>query len=137
MDFPALIPKLFIASAALALLSCLARPDFNLPLFVFAWLIWSDPDKVKSTQKERVKLLGFIVFTGIVDLIWLCYWGPSWNSASQYEQWEHGVHSFVLFISSINFILKLVIIALIYLVERANVNESLPQQVVQMLPRTS
>jgi hypothetical protein len=113
MDYPALIPKLFFVSVVLAPLSSIERPDFMLISFVFAWLIWSDRDRVKSTQKDRVKLLGFIAFTEIIDLFWLFDWSPSWNSASQYEQWVHGVHSFVLFISIINFNMKLVIVVLI------------------------
>ena len=35
------IPKLFLASAGIAALNCYARADYNLPLFVFAYLVWT------------------------------------------------------------------------------------------------
>lgn len=131
VDVEHLVPNLFIASAVIAVLSCLARPDFNLPLFVFAWFIWSDPDKVSATQRERLKLLAFLVLTFIVDFIWLCYWGPIWNSDSEYGHWEKGVHSFVLSMSSINFVLKVVamqfvIIVFVVMAEKSSLSENLP-----------
>ncbi len=40
------LPKLYIGASSLAALSCLARADFNLPLFIFVYLLW-DKDPVK------------------------------------------------------------------------------------------
>ena len=34
------LPNLFIGSAAIAAFSCLARADFNLPLFIFIYMMW-------------------------------------------------------------------------------------------------
>lgn len=34
------IPRLFLISAFIASLTCFARPDFNLPLFIFAYMAW-------------------------------------------------------------------------------------------------
>ena len=64
MGIETFAPKLFIACAAFGLFSCLARADFNLPLFVFAWFLWNHPDR-----KERYKLFLLVFLTGIVDLI--------------------------------------------------------------------
>eukprot|EP00826_Nyctotherus_ovalis_P032129 TRINITY_DN25948_c0_g1_i4.p2 TRINITY_DN25948_c0_g1~~TRINITY_DN25948_c0_g1_i4.p2 ORF type:complete len:104 (+),score=10.25 TRINITY_DN25948_c0_g1_i4:70-381(+) len=35
------LDKLFIAAAFLAGVSCLARADYNLPLFIFIYFVWS------------------------------------------------------------------------------------------------
>ena len=32
--------KLFLANALIACFTCYARPDYNLPLFAFAYLLW-------------------------------------------------------------------------------------------------
>ena len=42
VDFGAQIPRLFVAAAVLAAFSCFSRPDYNLPLFIFATLAWTD-----------------------------------------------------------------------------------------------
>ena len=34
------IKKSFIIHAALSCFTCYARPDYNLPLFAFAYLLW-------------------------------------------------------------------------------------------------
>jgi len=121
VDVEHLVPNLFLACAVIAVLSCLARPDFNLPLFVFAWFVWAEPDK-----RERLKLLGLLVITLVVDFIWLCYWGPIWNSDTEYGRWEKGVHSFVLSMSSINFVLKFVVIVFVVMAEKSSLQDSLP-----------
>ena len=40
MDLKPYITKLFIVSAVIACFTCYARPDYNLPLFAFAFLLW-------------------------------------------------------------------------------------------------
>ena len=74
-NYEGLTPKLFMAGAGIAIFTCLARPDYNLPLFIFALFIWNDNDK-----RERFKLLAFLLLTFLVDFIWLCYWGSYWRS---------------------------------------------------------
>ena len=36
-----IIPKLFLFGAFLGAIGCLARPDYNLPIFLFAYITWS------------------------------------------------------------------------------------------------
>lgn len=36
-----IIGKLFIGAAVLGGISCFARPDYNLPLFVFVYFMWN------------------------------------------------------------------------------------------------
>ena len=49
VDLAHLTPKVFLGIAGVAVLCCLARPDYNLPLFAFAWLVWSENDPVLLT----------------------------------------------------------------------------------------
>ena len=133
-----LVPNLFIVAAVIAVLSCLARPDFNLPLFAFGWFVWADPDKVSARQRERLKLLGLLIITFVVDFIWLCYWGPIWNSDTEYGRWEKGVHSFVLSMSSINFVIKVpatqfVIIIFVVMAEKSSLSDTLPASISSRL----
>jgi hypothetical protein len=37
------IPKLFGLEIILSTISAFGRPDFNLPLFIFAFMIWDFP----------------------------------------------------------------------------------------------
>lgn len=37
----AFIPKLFLGGALLGAIGCLARADYNLPLFLFAYIAWN------------------------------------------------------------------------------------------------
>ena len=40
MDRLYLVKKLFLVSAVISCFTCYARPDYNLPLFAFAYLLW-------------------------------------------------------------------------------------------------
>jgi hypothetical protein len=125
-----IIPKLFMAGAGVSIFTCLARADFNLPLFIFALFIWSDNDK-----RERLKLLGLMLLTFLVDFIWLCYWGPYWSGdESEWGQWEKGIHSFVVFLSAIGFILKAALIFAVCFVDKTTIQESLPSQIGKFVP---
>ena len=110
-----ILPRLFLTAAGIAIFNCLARPDFNLPLFIFALFIWGDNDK-----RERFKLLAILIVTFLVDFIWLCYWGGYKTEVGQ------GVHSFVVFMSVIGFLLKAAIIAAVCFVDKSAIVEALP-----------
>ncbi|CAG9323470.1 unnamed protein product [Blepharisma stoltei] len=121
MELEGLVPKAFLIIAGISILCCLARPDFNLPLFVFAWLIWSEADK-----SQRIRVFYLMIITFIVDFIWLCYWGSVWNNEIDSGNWESGVHHFVFALCVINFIIKLAAIVLAGLTEKENFKENLP-----------
>ena len=44
------VKKLFLVHAALSCFTCYARPDYNLPLFAFAFLLWDPPSKQVLTK---------------------------------------------------------------------------------------
>ena len=37
----AVVPKIFLVGAVLGAIGCLARADYNLPIFLFAYIAWS------------------------------------------------------------------------------------------------
>lgn len=99
---------MFIAGAVFGGLSCFARPDFNLPLYAFIYLMWDHglvSNFYLTAQDEKYRILGLMVVTWVVDFIWLVYWGPFWNS-EEMKDWERGVHSWTLFWSSVGFLFK-------------------------------
>ena len=48
MDFKSRIPQIFLSLAGLGFICCLSRSDYNLPLFLFIWMMWQDSEKVVS-----------------------------------------------------------------------------------------
>ena len=55
--------------------------------------------------------------TWVTDLLWMLYWVPHWNS-DEVKDLQHGLHSFVILISFINFLLKLTVIGMLALTQR-------------------
>jgi uncharacterized membrane protein len=58
-----------------------------------------------------------LVVTWVVDLLWMFYWIPHWSS-DEMKDWQRGLHNFVIFISFVNFIMKLAVIAMLWLTQR-------------------
>lgn len=50
MDLPNLPKKLFLVIAFIACFTCFSRPDYNLPLFAFAYLLWDVEKPVYNTK---------------------------------------------------------------------------------------
>ena len=55
-------------------------------------------------QKTRITYL--MIFSWIVDFVWIVYWGPFWNSNYFKNNWAQGIQKFVITLSSINFLIK-------------------------------
>ena len=53
------------------------------------------------------------IFSAIIDLIWLIYWGSFWGDDAFDNAWNSGLHTFVIVMSVINFILKLGLLGMI------------------------
>jgi len=59
----------------------------------------------------------FLLFiTWIVDLLWLFYWVPHWLS-DEMKNWQRGLHLFVIFVSTVNFLMKLAVIAMVWITQ--------------------
>ena len=53
-----------------------------------------------------------MIITWFVDLIWMVYWIPHWTS-DEMKDWQKGLHTFVIFFSVVNFLLKMVVIIML------------------------
>jgi len=49
--------------------------------------------------------MALLVVTWLVDLIWMVYWFPYWNS-DEMKDWQKGVHNVVMFFAAVNFLMK-------------------------------
>ena len=103
------INKLFGVILALSLFTYFERADFNLPLFTFAALLWNQKN---PPQKTRVWYL--LLFSILVDFIWIVYWAATWNS---FNNRELALCNSTLIVSSIIFVIKIVVIAILFIKE--------------------
>ena len=108
------IQRLFLISAFIASLTCFARPDYNLPLYIFTYMAWGLQrveiffyNYIKYEQSQKGRIAWLLVFTLIIDIIWVLYWATFWGSSSfEKGYWENGIHNFVVALSILNLILK-------------------------------
>jgi hypothetical protein len=107
------ISKVFLVLSLLSCLTCLERPDYDLVLFVFAYLMWSMP---KSSHKVRLYYL--MAWTAIVDLVWLIFWGTFWDSEDYSANNPTGVNTFILIVSIIKYILKVLLLVLLFFMDQ-------------------
>lgn len=95
------ISILFVAVIIVSLLTYFERPDYNLPLFIFIFLLWEHP-----LVKQKVRMWYLIVLSLITDVIWIVYWSATWQS---YNNTEADFCNFTLLMSVICCVLKLMI----------------------------
>ena len=98
--------KLFVVIIILSILTYFERPDYNLPLFGFAFLLWDYKD-----PQQKTRLWYLMAFSLITDAIWIIYWAAIWNS---YENREKGICMFTLVFSIIEFVFKLVTVVILF-----------------------
>lgn len=98
--------KLFLVIIALSLLTYFQRADYNLPLFAFAILLWNYRE-----PQQKTRLWYLMAFSLITDAIWIIYWGITWNG---YNNRELGICMFVLIISILEFIVKIVTVIILF-----------------------
>ena len=113
MQIKSIIKYGFISSAIIACFTSYARADYNLPLFLFAFLLWDSKTQINTCITHRSRLTLLFIFSSIIDLVWLIYWGSYWGDDAFNNAEVSGLNSFVIVISVINFIIKLILIGLI------------------------
>ncbi len=101
MNFIILRKLLFLIIIVFSCFSNMNRPDFNIALFSFGYLLWDQ----KNTM-HKVRMAYLIVFTLIVDLVWLIYWNNFWDQAIFQDKWNKGIHTFVIIVNFLNFFFK-------------------------------
>ena len=65
-----------------------------------------------------------LALTFVGDLMWMLYWVPHWWG-SEMAKWQLALHSFVIFVSFANFILKLIVIATLASVRQADLKNAI------------
>ena len=58
-----------------------------------------------------------LVVTWVVDLLWMIYWIPHWNS-DELKNIQGGLHTFVIFVSVVNFLMKMAVIVMLGFTQR-------------------
>lgn len=101
--------KLFLVLIVLSILTYFERPDYNLPLFAFALLLWDYKD-----PQQKTRLWYLMAFSLITDMIWIIYWGSVWNS---YNNSEKGICMFTLAVSILEFVIKIITVILLFVKE--------------------
>ncbi|CAI2382535.1 unnamed protein product [Moneuplotes crassus] len=119
------INPMLVIGAVLGALACFVRPDYNLPLYMFIYIMRKNPQICEGGEKLKILILMFV--TLVVDIIWLLYWAPFYRS-DKMRDWEYGIHMFTIVIVIIEVIYKLimmVILAFVDLDQIKDVNKNL------------
>jgi hypothetical protein len=66
----------------------------------------------------KFRLILLLAVTWFVDLLWLFYWVPHWQS-EEMKNWQRGLHNFVIFASLINWVMKLAVIGMVWTTQKA------------------
>ena len=93
-----------IIGAVLGALACFVRPDYNLPLYMFIYIMRKNP--MVCDGIERIKILLLMFITWVVDLVWLLYWAPFYRS-DKMRDWEYGIHMFTIVVVILELIFKI------------------------------
>ena len=109
-------PVLCVVGAVMAAFNCFVRPDYNLPLYMFIYLMW---DSFQQSRFDKLLMLGLLALTALVDFIWLIYWGPFWRSDVM-KNWEYGIHTCVIILSIVALIYKVIVMIMLILAEGVN-----------------
>ncbi len=109
------INPMLVIGAVLGALACFVRPDYNLPLYMFIYIMRKNTQICSGGEKIKMMILMFV--TWIVDLIWLLYWTPFFRSEKM-KDWEYGIHMFTVVVVIIEFIYKIVMMVILGLVDR-------------------
>ena len=73
-----------------------------------------------------------MVFTLLIDIIWILYWGPLWNSATLID-WNPNIHFLVILSSGINIVLKSAILLIYTLNDGKNLKNAFNNSVAPYL----
>jgi hypothetical protein len=67
-----------------------------------------------------------LIVTWFVDLIWMFYWIPHWNS-DEMKDWQKGLHNFVILFSVVNFLMKMAVIIMLGFTQRDTLRKGVTQ----------
>lgn len=89
--------------SVLGYLCCPDRSDFNLPLGIFAFMMWGDQ---QFSHKHRI--IYMLLFSLIGDLLWIIFVGfIKWNMDEHVNEAAKAMHQLTRIVSILNFLYKL------------------------------
>jgi hypothetical protein len=95
---------ILFAGAGIGAFNTLARPDYNMILYLYIYYIWNNMSDSKETQTtEKINSFFVMMFSLLIDIIWCFFWGSRWGSKNDYES---SIHSLVIFFSWIGVAVK-------------------------------
>lgn len=122
----------FLASAALSCFNCLAKPDYNLVLYAYAFFVWNMMGNATESQlAEKLYCFFFMLITLVVDFVWIFYWGSLWSGLQHDE--ESTIHFLVILFSWISIGVKISSTIMIGVGEWATIKSSLPTKLQETL----
>lgn len=105
------IPRLFLVGAALGALGSVGRADYNLPVFLFAFVVWH------YLPNQQLNAMILFAFSLLVDFIWLVAVGRATWGSKAYKAlapWETGVHKMVVGVVLAGLVVKVASVSLSY-----------------------
>jgi len=123
---------LFLGCAGLSCFNCLAKPDYNIVLYAYAFFVWNMMGNTNNSQtSEKLYCFWFMLITLLVDLIWIFYWQGLWGSLSHDD--EATIHFLVILFSWISFGVKACATAMVGIGEWASIKSTLPEKLQEKL----
>ena len=121
------LPYLFLSGALIAAFNTFCRPDYNFIVYLYMYFVWEFMGNNKEIQaKQKLSSFYILIYSLLIDLIYTIYWGSKWGSLE--KDYEGTLHSFVIFLSWIGIILKIVISIMIGVLDWENIKSSLPEK---------
>ena len=126
------LPVIFLICAGIAAVNTLCRADYNFILYLYMFYIWKFMANAKEAQnQEKISSFFILLYSLIIDIIWCIYWGGKWSSLK--EDAEGGIHTFVLILSWIAIVLKIIVLIMICVLEWSGISKALPASLQQKL----
>lgn len=93
----------------MSLFTYFSRADYNLPLFVFAGILWNH-----KYPPQKLRIWYLMAFSLFVDLAWIIYWAILW---SNFPSPQSGLQQFSLMVSVGVFVVKIATVIVLFLKE--------------------
>jgi hypothetical protein len=98
---------LLFTGAGIGAFNTLARPDYNMILFLYIYYVWNNMNDSKEVQtSEKINSFFVLTYSLLIDFIWCFFWGSRWGTKTDYES---TIHSMVIFFSWIGILVKVYI----------------------------
>lgn len=118
---------ILLCGAIIAAINTLCRADYNFIIYLYMFYVWQFMENAKESQgQEKISSFYVLTYSLLIDLIWCLYWGSKWGSLE--KDYEGTLHSFVIFLSWIGIILKIIISIMIGVLDWENIKSSLPEK---------